>query len=139
MGSIGGSQSDTWNDEGDVPLQMAIPNFEQLPQEVVERKTQAMLDALMSLKPRDEIEGMVLAQMIAIHETTMESFRRVWLGEQRPRLRQDYLNQACKLSRTYARLLDALNKHRGKGQQKMIVEHVNVEAGGQAVVGNVGR
>jgi len=44
-----------------------------------------------------------------------------------------------RLSRTYARLLDALNRYRGKGQQKMIVEHVNVEAGGQAVVGNVGR
>jgi len=36
-------------------------------------------------------------------------------------------------------LLDDLNKHRGKGQQKMIVEHVNIRAGGQAVVGNVER
>jgi hypothetical protein len=28
------------------------------------------------------------------------------------------LNQANKLSRTYASLLDALNRHRGKGQQR---------------------
>ena len=31
----------------------------------------------------------------------------------------------------------ALNRHRGKGQQKVTVEHVHVHAGGQAVVGIV--
>jgi hypothetical protein len=34
-------------------------------------------------------------------------------------------------------LLEALNRHRGKGQQKVTVEHVHVNAGGQAVVGTV--
>jgi hypothetical protein len=34
-------------------------------------------------------------------------------------------------------LLDTLNRHRGKGQQKVTVEHVHVHAGGQALVGNV--
>ena len=34
-------------------------------------------------------------------------------------------------------LLDALNRHRGKGQQKVVVEHVHVHAGGQAVVGAI--
>ena len=42
-----------------------------------------------------------------------------------------------KLSRTYATLLEALNRHRGKGQQKVTVEHVHVHQGGQAIVGNV--
>jgi hypothetical protein len=28
-------------------------------------------------------------------------------------------------------LLDALNRHRGKGQQKVTVEHVHVHSGGQ--------
>jgi hypothetical protein len=41
------------------------------------------------------------------------------------------------LSRTYAVLLDALNRHRGKGQQKVTVEHVHVHSGGQAIVGTV--
>jgi hypothetical protein len=31
-----------------------------------------------------------------------------------------------------------LNRHRGKGQQKVTVEHVHVHSGGQAVVGLVG-
>jgi hypothetical protein len=51
--------------------------------------------------------------------------------------RREALSQANKLSRTYAALLDALNRHRGKGQQKVTVEHVHVHAGGQAVVGMV--
>jgi hypothetical protein len=33
--------------------------------------------------------------------------------------RRENLSQANKLSRTYAVLLDALNRHRGKGQQKV--------------------
>jgi hypothetical protein len=34
-------------------------------------------------------------------------------------------------------LLDALNRHRGKGAQKVTVEHVHVHEGGQAIVGNI--
>jgi hypothetical protein len=34
-------------------------------------------------------------------------------------------------------LLDALNRHRGKGQQKVTVEHVHVHQGGQAIVGAI--
>jgi hypothetical protein len=51
--------------------------------------------------------------------------------------RRESLSQANKLSRTYATLLEALNRHRGKGQQKVTVEHVHVHPGGQAVVGVV--
>jgi hypothetical protein len=51
--------------------------------------------------------------------------------------RRENLTQANKLSRTFATLLEALNRHRGKGQQKMVVEHVHVHSGGQAVVGVV--
>ena len=50
---------------------------------------------------------------------------------------QENLNQANKLSRTYAALVESLNRHRGKGQQKVTVEHVHVHEGGQAIVGNV--
>jgi hypothetical protein len=54
-------------------------------------------------------------------------------------LRHEHLNQAGKLSRTFAILLDARNRHRGKGAQKITVEHVHVHThtGGQAIVGSV--
>ena len=48
------------------------------------------------------------------------------LSEQTFEGRHEKLNQANKLSRTYAMLLESLNRHRGKGQQKVTVEHVHV-------------
>jgi hypothetical protein len=58
-------------------------------------------------------------------------------GEKFPYARRAHLNQAGKLSRTFAMLLDALNRHRGKGMQKITVEHVHVHSGGPTVVGVV--
>src|SRR5262249_51336669 len=45
--------------------------------------------------------------------------------------------QASKLSRTFAALTEALDRRRGKRQQRITVEHVHVHAGGQAIVGSV--
>jgi hypothetical protein len=75
--------------------------------------------------------------MIAVHNATMECHRRAMLSEQTFEGRKESLTQANKLSRTYTTLLEALNRHRGKGQQKVTVEHVHVHAGGQAIVGAV--
>src|SRR6201747_1200287 len=80
---------------------------------------------------------MLAAQMIASHSAAMECYRRAMLGEQSFEGRRENLNQANKLSRTYSTLLEALNRHRGKGQQKVTVEHVHVQEGGQAIVGSV--
>ena len=76
-------------------------------------------------------------QMIAAHAATMECYRRAMLPQQTVQGQSEALNQANKLSRTYGALVEALNRHRGKGQQKVTVEHVHVYAGGQAVVGLV--
>jgi Ni/Co efflux regulator RcnB len=52
-------------------------------------------------------------------------------GDQTFEGRRENLSQANKLSRTYATLLEAVNRHRGKGQQKVTVEHVHAHAGGK--------
>ena len=80
---------------------------------------------------------MMAAQLIAAHNAAMECYRRAMIPQQSFEGRRENLNQANKLSRTYATLLEALNRHRGKGQQKVTVEHVHVHAGGQALVGMV--
>src|SRR5215475_5894588 len=82
---------------------------------------------------------MIAAQLLACHHASMECYRRAMLREQPFEGRRENLSQASKLSRTYATLMEALNRHRGKGQQKVTVEHVHVHAGGQAVVGSVER
>ena len=80
---------------------------------------------------------MIGAQLLAAHNAAMECYRRAMIGEQTFEGRRENLNQANKLSRTWAAMLEALNRHRGKGQQKVTVEHVHVHSGGQAVVGTV--
>ena len=63
---------------------------------------------------------------LAAHNAAMECYRRAMIGEQTFEGRRENLAQANKLSRTYGTLLEALNRHRGKGQQKVTVEHVHV-------------
>jgi hypothetical protein len=96
-----------------------------------------MLGFLSGVEPKDELEGMLAAQLLASHNAAMECYRRAMISEQTFEGRKENLNQANKLSRTHASLLEALNRHRGKGQQKVTVEHVHVHEGGQAIVGNV--
>jgi hypothetical protein len=105
--------------------------------EEIKRQRHAAINALIGIAPRDEFEGMIAAQLIACHNASMECYRRAMLPEQTFEGRQENLNQANKLSRTYAALLEALNRHRGKGTQKVTVEHVHVHEGGQAIVGTV--
>jgi hypothetical protein len=102
-----------------------------------DRSLGATVAALVGIGPKDELEGMIAAQLVSCHNATMECYRRSMLSEQTFEGRQENLNQANKLSRTYATLVDALNRHRGKGQQKVTVEHVHVHSGGQAIVGTV--
>ena len=102
-----------------------------------EKQLSATVAALIGIAPKDELEAMMAAQLVAAHNAAMECYRRAMIGEQTFEGRRENLAQANKLSRTYTTLLEALNRHRGKGQQKVTVEHVHVHAGGQAVVGMV--
>ena len=101
------------------------------------QQVEATRAAMMGMKPRDALEGMLIGQLIASHNAAMECYRRAMIPGQTFEGGREALNQANKLSRTYAALTEALDRHRGKGQQHIRVEHVNVHAGGQAIVGAV--
>lgn len=90
-----------------------------------------------SLEPADGAEGMLAVQMVGTHNAALECLRRATLPNQTFEGRDMALKHAEKLMALFTKQLATLDKHRGKGQQKVIVEHVNVEAGGQAIVGNV--
>ena len=102
-----------------------------------QKQVAACLEAMVGISPQDESEGMLAAQMVACHRAAMECFRRAMIKEQPFAGRQQNLSFANKLTRSYALAMEALDKHRGKGQQKVTVEHVHVHQGGQAIVGNV--
>jgi hypothetical protein len=97
----------------------------------------ATLRRVSDIGARDVVEAMLAAQMVATHEAAMECFRRAALGEQTFAGREMGLKYGDRLVRSCAGLVDALNRHRGKGKQVIRVEHVTVEAGGQAIVGAV--
>lgn len=89
------------------------------------------------LKPQDAAESMLAAQMVGTHTAALDCLRRAALANQTFEGRDLALKHATKLMTLYTQQLATLNKHRGKGQQKVTVEYVNVEPGGQAIVGNV--
>jgi hypothetical protein len=98
----------------------------------------AVLAALAGVAPRDPVEGLLAAQMVAVHEAAMECFRRAALAEQTFAGRELGLRYGEKLARTYAALVGTLDRHRGKGRPQVVrVERVTVEAGGRAIVGAV--
>ena len=106
---------------------------------LLEVQQAAALQALRGIAPRDPVEGMLAAQMVATHDAAMECHRRASHPGQTPAGRDLALRHAGKLVRSYAALVEALGRHRGKGQQTVRVEHVTVQAGGRAIVGTVGR
>ena len=133
---IGGSMSDDWNKQiADQVFQaLWIKNSDQ---KTLDGQIDATLAVLMGIDPQDELESMMAAQLIASYNAAMECYRRAMLGDQTFEGRRENLNQANKLSRTWTTLVEALNRYRGKGQQKVTVEHVHVHAGGQAMVGSI--
>jgi len=132
---IGGSKADDWNEI--VASQAMSTLWKSSDPATNVKREQGVLVGMICMKPQDELEGMLIAQMVGAHNAAMECHRRAMLPEQPFVGRSEALTQANKLSRTFATLLEALNRHRGKGQQKVTVEHVHVHAGGQAVVGVV--
>lgn len=95
-----------------------------------------LLSVVRAVKPRDELEALLAVQMGAIHAATMMMARRLNHVETIPQ--QDAAERALnKLARTYATQLEALKRYRTGGQQKVVVEHVTVNEGGQAIVGAV--
>jgi len=93
---------------------------------------------LLEIKPGDACEALLVTQMIAVHAQSMECMRRVALPNQTSEGIDMNVNRATKLQRTFVQLMDSLQKYRNKGRQTIQVQHVNVEAGGQAVVANMG-
>lgn len=88
------------------------------------------------IAPRDHLETMLAIQMAAVHIASVKHVRMMNHTESIPQLdiQERVVN---KLMRTFTTQMEALRKHRNGGNQKVVVEHVHVHEGGQAIVGNV--
>ena len=96
------------------------------------------LAVISGVEPKDELETMLAMQMVAVHMATMTFTRR--LAHVETIAQQDSAERALnKLARTFAMQMEALKRYRCGGEQKVVVQHVNVNEGGQAIVGTVDR
>jgi hypothetical protein len=101
-----------------------------------ERHINQVLAAVTGIGAKDEIEGMLATQMVATHAAAITTLGLV--KDSKTLIERDrHGSLAVKLLRTFALQVEALQRYRGKGQQKVTVEHVHVHAGGQAIVGAI--
>jgi hypothetical protein len=96
-----------------------------------------VISMLTNLAPKDEVERMICVQMIANNLVAMASVKDAAAADGLPSIMES-LNRTARNSMKLTLLqTEALDKHRGRGTPQVTVERVNVEAGGQAVVGAV--
>lgn len=112
---IGGSQFDAWNNTIASQATGSIWHGHNPDADRIHERQVASLSLLAGISPNDEFEGMLAAQLLASHNAAMECYRRAMIAEQTLGGRKENFGQANKLSRTHATLLEALNRHRGKG------------------------
>ncbi|TWI07877.1 hypothetical protein LPJ38_03185 [Bradyrhizobium daqingense] len=135
---LGGSKSDQWNLMlCNQVMSTAWYGRNPQPGKDLDDKRTAILSFMAGVNPKDTIEGMMAAQLFASHAAAMECYRRAMLPDQSLEGKQMNLTLAAKLTKANAEQAAALSKYRGKGQQKVVVEHVHVYQGGQAIVGQV--
>ena len=96
------------------------------------------LSIVKGIKPRNQVEAMLAMQMAAIHMASMKAASN--LSASKTGKGVDLWERSLnKLSRTFTTQMEALKRYRSKGNQRIVVERVNVSEGGQAIVGNVDR
>jgi hypothetical protein len=104
--------------------------------EMDEKELNFMLSIIGGFKPQDQIETLLGAHIAAVHILAMRFAARVVDTMSVPD-RAASQQAFDKSTRTLVTLFEALRRRRSGGEQRVIVQHVNVGEGGQAIVGHV--
>ena len=101
-----------------------------------EKAVNASLAFIENAKPRNEVESALVIQMACTHTTAMRVLATFDEGQgcERNALRA---SAASRLLRAYTAQVETLHRLRHGGSQFVRVEHVQVNEGGQALIGNV--
>ena len=95
-----------------------------------------MISMIKSIKPRDSVEAMLVAQMVSVHVMAMRSAYH--LAKAEDIASQDSAGRALgRLARTFPAQMEALNRYRNSSEPAITVQNVSVQDGGNAIVGNV--
>jgi hypothetical protein len=99
----------------------------------------AALALIEGVAPRNEIEGAIAVQMACTHAAALSVLARFRGGGGGTEHRVAALaSAAARLLKAYSVQVETLRRLRHGGDQHVRVEHVHVNEGGQAVIGNVG-
>jgi hypothetical protein len=104
---------------------------------ISETHINAALAMIEAAAPRDEIEGALAVQMACTHTAAMAILAKLDSGFGTERRIAAFGSAAARLMRAYALQMEVLRRLRTGGQQFVRVEHVHINDGGRAVIGNV--
>jgi hypothetical protein len=122
----------------DIELGRLLNVFRDREGKVDARAVNAALAVIDGLKPKNEIEAMLALQMAVTHGLAMKFSARLYSGKIETIPQQDSAALALsRLQRAFTTQIETLSNMRRGGRQKVVVEHVHVYPGGQAIVGNV--
>jgi hypothetical protein len=106
----------------------------------VDRLLASATASLAELDPKTATEAMLAVQMIGTQRTAMTFLERATLPGQTSEGIDANMLRSTRLMRLFNEQVETMAKLKGKGgQQRVVVEHVTVAAGGQAIVGSVTR
>jgi hypothetical protein len=95
-----------------------------------------MISMVKSIRPRDSVEAMLVAQMVSVHVMAMRCAHHLASAEDLAQ--HDSAARALgRLARTFPAQIEALNRYRSLGEPAITVQNVSVGDGGKAIVGNV--
>ena len=102
----------------------------------LDKGKQLAQETVLALGAEDATQLMLTAQMSAVHDL-QQKLTIYAANTMHPDTTAYYINAVTKLSNVFVQQVDLLNKLKGHGERKVVVEHVHVHNGGQAIVGNV--
>jgi hypothetical protein len=104
---------------------------------ISETAINAALAMIEAAAPRDELEGALAIQMACTHTAALAVLAKMDSGFGTERRIAAFGSTAARLMKTFVMQIELLRRLRNGGQQFVRVEHVHVNNGGQAVIGNV--
>ena len=87
--------------------------------------------------PRDELEGALAVQMACAHTAALSVLAKMDSGFGTERRIAAFGSTAARLMKAYAMQMEVLRRLRTGGHQFVRVEHIHINRGGRAVIGNV--
>lgn len=109
----------------------AMPNSESL-----EERVNVVFQALADCASKDSTEAKLCAQSTALYAQGMQYISKAENASLMCHV-EFYMKFAIKLLRLHNETIEALSKYRRGGEQRVVVQHVQVNDGGQAIVGSV--